>query len=500
VNRFAFACCSLLFFASTANADWLEASSDHFVIYSDQSEKSLRLFAERLELFHAAMAKVLRKDLSKPSPSNRVTIYVVSNEAEVRELVRANSRYIAGVYLPRAGSTVALIPQLKGAGSKFELSPETILYHEYAHHFMAGITVRAYPRWFVEGFAEFFASVRFRSENVDLGMPATHRAVELELSRRVPMRQLLSYDGGAQDPKFGSDAFYGESWALFHSLEFAPERAGQLAKYQDLLAQGTPALEAAEGAFGDLDKLDKDMRAYWRRRLLSYLALDRNTLVTGPINVGKLSPGVAEMMPTAIRFRVGAKPEEAVALLPQAQRVAARHPDDAAVLADLAKAEFDAGNDDAAIAAADRAIAIDPRQINAQIQKGYALFHKVETGVLPKESWLDVRNQFVKANKIENDNPIPLVQYYVSFLVEGEQPTRNSIDGLAWAMELAPFDSSVRWMVARQLIADDRLADAAQTLAPLAYSPHRNENTDRALQLLKDVEARIAAAQGPAAE
>ena len=500
MHRYAFACCFLLFFASTANADWLEASSDHFVIYSDQSEKSLRLFAERLELFHAAMARVLRKQLTKPSPSNRVTIYVVSNEVEVQKLARANNRYLAGFYVPRAGSTVALIPQLRQARSNLELSPETILYHEYAHHFMAGMTVRAYPRWFVEGFAEFFASVRFRAENVDLGMPATHRALELELSRRVPMRELLAYDGGARDPKFGSDAFYGESWALFHFLEFAPERAGQLAKYQKLLAQGTSALEAAESAFDDLDTLEKDVRAYRRRRLLNYLAIDRSTLVTGPINVGKLSPGAAEMMPTAIRFRVGVKQEEAVALLPEARRVAARYPDDAAVLADLAKAEFDAGNDDAAIAAADRAIAIDPKQINAQIQKGYALFHKVETGVLPKESWVDVRNQFVKANKIENDHPIPLVEYYVSFLVAGEQPTRNSIDGLAWAMELAPFDSSVRWMVAQQLIADDRLADAAQTLAPLAYSPHRNEHTDRALNLLKDVEARIAAAQEPAPE
>ncbi len=489
-------CCSLLLFASVAKADWLEANSDHFVIYSDQSEKSLRLFAERLELFHAAMAQVLRKQLTKPSPSNRVTIYVVSNEGEVRELVRANSRFLAGVYLPRAGSTVALIPQLKGARSKLQLSPETILYHEYAHHFMAGITVRAYPRWFVEGFAEFFAGVRFRAENVDLGMPATHRALELEFSRRVPIRQLLSYDGGAEDPKFGSDAFYGESWALFHCLEFEPARAGQLTKYQDLLAQGTPALEAAEGAFGDLDTLEKDVRAYWRRRLLSYLVLDRNTLVTGPINVVRLSPGSAEMMPTAIRFKVGVTPEEAVALLPEARRIAAQYPDDAAVLADLARAEFDTGNDDAAIAAADRAIASDPKQINAQIQKGYALFHKVKTGVLPKESWVDVRSQFVKANKIENDNPIPLVEYYVSYLVQGEQPTKNSIDGLAWAMQLAPFDSSVRWLVAQQLISDDRLADAALTLAPLAYSPHRNENTERALKLLKDVEARIAAVGG----
>ena len=107
--------------ASSAHADWSEASSEHFVIYSDQSEKSLRPFAERLELFHATMAQVLRKAPPKPSPSNRVTIFVVSSEEEVRKLVEADRSFIAGIYRPRAGATVALVPQLRNARSKLEL-------------------------------------------------------------------------------------------------------------------------------------------------------------------------------------------------------------------------------------------------------------------------------------------------------------------------------------------------------------------------------------------
>ena len=113
------------------------------------------------------------------------------------------------------------------------------------------------------------------------------------------------------------------------------------------------------------------------------------------------------------------------------------------MLAALAEAEFDAGNDDAAIAAADGALAIDPKQINAHIQKGYALAHKVESGALPKESWKDVRIQFIKANGVENDHPIPLVQFYLTYLKQGEPPTKNAIAGLEWALELAPFDALV---------------------------------------------------------
>jgi tetratricopeptide (TPR) repeat protein len=487
---------ALSMLASSAHADWSEASSEHFVIYSDQSEKSLRPFAERLELFHATMSQVLRKVPPKPSPSNRVTIFVVSSEEEVRKLVEADKTLIAGIYRPRAGATVALVPQLRHARSMLELAPETVLYHEYAHHFMAGITARAYPRWFVEGFAEFFAGVRFKADEVNLGMPATHRVLELELATHLPIRQLLAFDGGAKEPKTRRDAFYGDSWALFHYLQFAPERAGQLGRYQALLGQGQSALDAAQGAFGDLDKLEQEVLLYWKRGYMNHVVIDRNTLTIGPIGVGKVPPGAAAMIPITMRSKIGLSEEDASALLPEAQQVAAQYPEDAGVLAVLAAVELAAGNDDAAIAAADRALAIHPENIAAHLQKGYAIFNKVESGTLPAESWTWVRNQFAKANVIENDHPIPLIQFYRSYRVQGVEPTRNAVDGLAWAMQLAPFDSSVRWLVSQELISDKRLAEAEEVLAPLAYSPHRNEFTDRALNKLLEVRARIESGQG----
>src|SRR5688572_18234521 len=152
----ALAAFTLLLLASTAHAEWLEASSDHFVIYGDEDEKKVYEFAERLERFHAAMSHVFGAARTKPSPSNRVRIFAVASPATVRRVLGLNNRFVAGVYIPRAGSSVALIPRLKKA-SKQELTGETILYHEYAHHFMrAVLTARAYPRWFNEGFAEFF--------------------------------------------------------------------------------------------------------------------------------------------------------------------------------------------------------------------------------------------------------------------------------------------------------------------------------------------------------
>ncbi len=484
--------CLLLLCAATANAAWLEASSDHFVIYGDQNEKSIRSFSERLELFHAAMAHVFGKQQQRPSPSNRVTIFVVASQGKVREAVAADNRYLAGIYLPRAGAAIAVVPKLRSTASDYEMSGETVLLHEYAHHFMTGLTARTYPRWFVEGFAEFFAGVKFRSDgSVSLGVPPEHRGPELAMAREVPIRRLLAFDGGAGDAKPGYDSFYGQSWALFHYLQFAPERAGQLEKYQQLLATGDTALEAAEGAFGDLDQLEKDIDAYVRRTRLGVVTIDRKHLDIGTIAVRPLRPGEAEVMPVVLRSKVGVTPEQALELVPEARRIAARHPDDPAVLTALSEAEFDAGFNDAAIEAADRAVAIDPSRINAYIQKGYALFAMAQSGASPPDSWKAVRGQFVKANKVENDHPIPLVRFYLSYLEQGESPTRNAVSGLEWAMQLAPFDPSLRWMVVQQMIRDERLEEAARTVAPLAYSPHPGEHTEQARQLLREIEARI---------
>ena len=107
----ALGCFSLLLIPATANAEWLEASSDHFVIYSDQNETVVKGFAERLERFHGAMAHVFAKPQNKPGPSNRVTVFVVSSRAKVREVTGDKDRYLVGAYVPRAGSSVAVIPR-----------------------------------------------------------------------------------------------------------------------------------------------------------------------------------------------------------------------------------------------------------------------------------------------------------------------------------------------------------------------------------------------------
>ena len=474
---------------ASASAEWTEVSSDHFVIYGTQPPATLQEFAERLELLHSAMTMALQRPGTKPSPSNRVTVYVIPRPHQVAKLANVNQSNIAGVYSARAGNSLAIVPPLHDTKSRLGSFRQLVLFHEYAHHFMATNSARAYPLWLIEGFAEFFGTAEIDEDTVKVGLPAELRAHGL-LYEQLPLRFMLDYDGGRRAYDDESDVFYGRSWALFHMLFL--ERREQLSKYLQLLAQGQPALQAATVAFGNLDELDAVLQRYIRRPRMNHLYVARSQLTVGPIQVRALSPAENAVMPARLRSHSGVTPQQAAEVVLEARAVAEKFPDEVTVLTELAEAEVDVENYDAAVAPADRALARDPTAINAWIQKGHALTRKARNSAATAETWTAVRNHWVRANKVEPNNPVPLFMYYWTFLEQETPATANAVRGLEWALALAPFDADLRWTVAQQMISEGRLALAASTIAPLAYATHAGR-PGAAKQLLEDIEAELQA-------
>jgi tetratricopeptide (TPR) repeat protein len=474
----------LMVSAMPAQAQWHEASSDHFVIYADQGPDQLRKFADRLERYHRGLEILLSADRPKPSPSNRVIVYMVRSDADVRKLYGDKKSFVQGFYQPRAGGSVAFVPE-SVSGSGDSLEPYRILFHEYAHHFLIGSTGQGYPLWFSEGFAEFLSSVKFeRDGGIGLGAPANHRGYELMLAKPVPIERLLDTAGYLKSKTKAYDEFYGRSWLLFHYLKISGQRQGQLANYVNALRKGKSEMEAASDAFGDLQALDKELDKYLRQSRMNYMPIPASKLVIGDIALRKLDKAEAAIMPVVLRSKRGVDEVTAKLVLPDAKAIAAQYPAHPAVLSALAEAEFDAGNDAAAIAAADKAIAVSPGNINAQLQKGYALARMMESAENPAKAAGAVRAQFLKVNALENDHPIPLIRFYMTFRESGREPTKNAIEGLEWALTLAPHDQGLRMMVASQQMEDEQFVDAQTTLLPLAYSPHESSLTEAAGVLL----------------
>lgn len=468
--------------AQPAWAEWHEASSDHFVIYADDKDADIRKFAENLERYHSAMAYLLGIKADRPSPSNRVTIYVVGDQSDIRKLAGTGGR-VAGFYIPRAGGSRAFVQDIRNQRGYPHFST-IVLLHEYAHHFLMTSTRFAMPRWLNEGSAEFYAAAGFDDEGgVLIGRPAQHRAGELARADPVHVRELLERAAYDRDRGAGRDSFYGKSWLLYHYLTFSDERAGQLAQYQRNLAGGMPSLAAGEAAFGDLDVLEGELKSYMRNRRWLSIGLGPDRLSIGDINLRKLTPGEAAIMPLQIRSQRGVNAEQATEILVEVRKVAAGYPDDPGVLTALAEAEYDAGNDQQAIAVADGAIARDPSRVNAYVQKGFAMFRQARKADDKETAFAAAMQPFEALNAIENDHPLPLIYYYRSFAERRVKPPEDARAALERASVLAPFDLQLQFNTATMLVREGKFALAREFLAPLAANPHGGRTAEMARQL-----------------
>ncbi|HEX8056598.1 MAG TPA: hypothetical protein VF481_08050 [Novosphingobium sp.] len=489
--RLAFWLALLALVPNTAKAEWLQASSMHFVVYANDSQADIRKISDQLERYHAAMASIVSVQLDPPSPSNRVTVYIVSGEAEVRKLYGEGNKYVGGFYLPRAGGSLAIVPKVSDLNGDPDFAM-VALRHEYAHHYMISASSFPMPRWYSEGGAEFFASASFRDNGgVDIGKPAMHRAAELLIpgfARDVKVADLLDPPANAKQ-RSGYDAFYGKSWLLFHYVTFNQARAPQMTRYLQLIAQGKSSREAGLAAFGDFDQLERELDAYLSRSRMMMLKIPASDLTVGLIDIRRLSPGEAAIMSVQIRSRRGVDEEQAKALLVEARAVAVRFPDDPAVQAALAEAEYDAGNDKEAIAAADAALAKDPSQVNAYVQKGYAMFRIAAHAPDEAAAYARARGVFVALNRRETDHPLPLIYYYRSFVEQGKEPTPLALQGLARAVQLAPFDLGLRMTLAMEQIQHHQIAEARITLGPVAYNPHGGGLAEAAQRALARLDA-----------
>jgi tetratricopeptide (TPR) repeat protein len=472
----------LLLAPGTAHAAWHEASGAHFVVYSDDRPERLKDFATKLERFDKALRWVLNVPDQAPGPNNRLTVYVVSNVREIQQL--AGNQRIAGFYQARASGSVAFVPRRAGDDD----APEAILLHEYAHHFMFNNWPEsAFPKWLVEGWAEFYGATNLTRQNVELGVVPYGRGPSILEGNWLPADKLLV----AETLKLNEQQFaglYGRGWLLTHYLINGGKRPGQLAAYIRAINEGKNLVEAAK-VFGDLAVLDRELERY-KRGAITYHRLANTALTVGEVTMRQLTPGEAATMDVRIKSKRGVNSETAPGIYAEAKKAAAPFPGDAGAQLMLAEAAFDAGDHAAAEAAADRAIAANPKLVDAHLYKARAKMELMtKKGDLTKESWAAVRRSIIAANRLDPEDPEPLIDYYRSFFEAGERPSKQALAGFFYAADLAPHDLGLRMNAAYAYVADGKPDRAKALLRPIAFSPHGGGMSQAAAKLIADIDS-----------
>src|SRR4051794_24783622 len=491
--RFLWLACLVGFASATpATAAWHEAVSKHFHVYADESPDELRAFATKLERFDAAVREARGTPDVDAGASIQVTVYVLRDIRAIRELYSNQDSAVAGFYQPRARGSVAFVPR-HGETGTYELGADSIFFHEYTHHLMFEDTDRPLPTWLTEGFAEFFATPIFNNDgSVTIGAPPKYRAEGLydQGMGGLPLNKMLSGDF-TYLTNLEFESIYGRGWLLTHLLSFDLKRRGQLTRYLDEIAKGTPALQAAQTAFGDLNELDRQLYAYFKTDKFTVATIPASKLHLPPIDVRPLSAAMADLMDVDIKFARESKRYSPGSLEGRARAVVSRNPGDVRATTLLAQIEDAAKDYEAASKDADTALKLDPKSEPAMLAKGEALMELAKAN--PKAAdWSQVQSYFTAANRLDPADAEPLILFYRSFVAQGIRPTDNAVEGLKYAIVLAPQDSKLRLEAVGQFLKDGHLADAREALVPLAYSPHTGKAHDAVRKILDGVDAKNA--------
>lgn len=484
--------CAALALASTqTHAAWQRVTSSHFIIYADGEPDKLRAFATRLERFDKAVRVVRTMPDPKLGDGNRLTIFVVPDPKAVQALAVLMTDLtpnLAGFYQGSAQGSIAVVPRRSGDTNQSDLEDQSTFFHEYSHHLMYFDLSEPTPLWYSEGFAEFMSTAAFgRDGSVTLGKAALGRADDVDDSHTFPLDRMLSGKYGKLTESEWN-ALYARGWLLTHFLTFEPSRKGQLAQYLKGIAAGTDPLQAATAAFGDLAVLNRNLHGYLSRGRMSALKVAAQALPVGQINVEPLTAGGAEMMPFRTRLKIGVRTVDRSALAQQVRAVAARYPADAFVQATLADAEFREAHYAAAEAAADRALAANPQMIEAMLVKGRAITEQAAVGEKDK-TFAAARGWYMKANKLDSEDPQPLLLFHQAYLRDTGRPTTNAIAALHYASELAPQDIGLRIQSAYQYLEDGKLAEARKALVPVAFDPHGGDSASSARAAIGKIDA-----------
>ncbi len=523
-------------------SDWRVAETEHVLVYSKGDEKDLARIAHNLEKEHFLLSMLLNR-VDQPDDTAKLRVMLIGDETDFKAMHLTNLRWQQGPYtqafptqryydprddgavmaaahteteiLLNPGRPLAMVnwtvvnpvtgevsnvfggpngavADVKVEKVAFKLSAESRLYAGYAQHYLMTYFPAAYPRWYLDGFGEIFATMSADQDGmIEYGRPPEGFRQITEWSGRYPLKSVL--DGSYLRENHGSPRWTPyQAWALAHLLFFSEEWKAPLHRYLAAVARGASPAQAAR-ALGDTAKLQAALSAYQGSKVpferMTYppdranspivrrLTASEAAILKGRLELGArveippppppgADPATAARMTDARKDALAARDD----WLQRLRGNAERFPDELAHQLLLAEAECRSGNHQACAVAADRALALSPENPSALTWKGTALVGLAVAGPASERAakLQEARALIVRANRADTEAPLPLIAYYRSFADAGETPPDIAVLGLAKASEIVPSAPTVRLMLGEELARRGDKIDALKALRPIA--------------------------------
>lgn len=474
--RFAATTALLLSVATPALAEWHRIEGSRFVVIGDDSERNTRAAIRELERFDL----VLRRYFGLPSEgtaARKLPIYMLSVK-DLQDVYGRDAR-VGGFYVRSTDDIFATAPR------RGELP---VIKHEYAHHFLASEHRGAFPAWFHEGFAQYFSTVEFVGNQVNIGKPPWWTANGLG-SGWIPLERLLTERPVHENGTVPS-TYYPLAWLLTHWFLKDNEGRAKLDTYLTLVAAGTPSVEAMEQATGlSLGELRTTLGHYSE----SALGFRTATLTLEPeFNAAQRLPASTDaLMVEYLSLRTNVRSADRARKLNRIRNLAAPFGNDPFAQLVLGYAEFRlAENFGQAESHFEAVLAREPANVDALIWLGRIYMHRADAA-RADEDIADLRakaqRRFAAAYAADPANPFVLVNLGRNRRFSPSYPNQNDLATLQMAYEIAPQHPYTGINLAEALIKLNRLSEAEQYLIPLINDPHRSDA--QAEELLRRIRA-----------
>lgn len=476
----------LLLAAIPVQARWLRAETPSFVVYSQGSEESLRKQAEQLQAYDALLRTVTGVK-APPSPT-RVNV-IIARDTSLFYHFNVGADY-AGVYIASTGGIFALVGRYEAYWRDNDTS---VLFHEYAHHFMLQYAASSYPRWYTEGFAQYLMSTRIKDGVAEIGRFDSGDAFMLKDNAWMTFESLID-----PRPNRGrssrSDMFYPQAWIAVHYINADAARRQALARYLAALAKGADPLKGFETAFGmTLQQFQTALFDYSRSSNIGYQRLTWSpppaqiTISPMPVSADQLL--ILDFATRADISRAGSR------LLDEVRRAAATAPPgDVYAETALLRAEAHLGEVQPALALLSAALATRPDDAELLYLRGVALHRAASAKDLDPAQAAALRKTaritLARAHQLAPDD------YRILFghTIVAEKPLSDSeYDVAKRALDLAPQVSDIALATARYEIERNDVVAARALLQRIAANTHKRAAAIEAAEMLAKLDAPNAA-------
>lgn len=476
-----------LAFATPAFAQdgrWFRAESPNFVVYGDRDDDQVRRAAQLLEDFDS----VLRMLTGAPQvpAETKLDVYLLRGSRGLREVWPTMSAGVGGFYIA-GNEQIAVFARYD---DRTGLDGNEILFHEYAHHFMLHYFPHAYPRWYIEGWADWVSTVEIATQerHARVGTPSALRSSWLIYDTTIPIEHLLEPDRRPHRDRDFQSQFYAYAWFATMFVQNNAELRPGLQRYITALGDGADEIEAFEPAFGMTPgQFESRLRAFRRARVRTFQLALPNAISN--ISVSRLPSAADDLLLPLARLRAmsGRQTPEELEAMAQAASRSPGHPMAQIVLARVALLQDDFMT---ARPYLDALLAADENNAEARFLLARIMLEQANDSEDPYAAVQEARRQLVRGFRA-NPNHFPTLYYYAATFTGGASPmSQQQLDVLGRALELAPQADGIRLLLARELIISEEYDVAVRILRPLIYAPHGGGDAARARVLFDAAQRR----------